>query len=232
MENDPERRDDTKDDDGTASATTSGIAVLEKGAEPATAAGGARGTGTEVPGHAAGDRARGHQVSLRSVIVGGVILALVAALGLVSWQLHSRSEELTATQAAATAESQAEKVALDYAKGAAAIDFKDLPAWRSRLTEGTSEEMAARLTQAATSMEQIVTPLQWTSTAEPIAAVTTSVDGDVYSVDCFVGVTTKNTQTPDGIQSTATYKLRLDKSKDWKIVDISGVNAELPTGGR
>jgi Mce-associated membrane protein len=46
-------------------------------------------------------------------------------------------------------------------------------------------------------------------------------------VDCFVSVLTKNSQAPDGLQSTATYKMTVDSGNEWKITEISGIDSAL-----
>lgn len=171
-------------------------------------------------------------MSLKAILVGVVLVALVIALVVVVLQLNARNNDLDSRIAADEALGTAEQVALDYAKGAAEMDFRDLAAWRSKLTDRTSEELTTRLTQAATSMEQIITPLQWTSTAQPIAA-SASVDANgIYQVDSFVSVLTTNSQAPEGIESTATYRLSIDKDQDWQIVDISGLDSAINGGGK
>lgn len=153
------------------------------------------------------------------------VAAIVAVVG-VCFGLTQRADFKDAQTATASREA-AEHVALDYAVGAADMDFKDLASWRERLTKGASDDLAGRLTQASNSMEQIVVPLQWTSTAEPIAAKVDHVEGDTYFVDCFVNVNTKNAQAPEGIYSTATYRLAMDGSDDWRITEISGIGAGI-----
>ncbi|MBC2639486.1 MULTISPECIES: hypothetical protein [unclassified Rhodococcus (in: high G+C Gram-positive bacteria)] len=177
----------------------------------------------------AGDRERraGRNVPLQSVVIGGLVAVLVVALAVLGWQLRSTTHELDQLHDAAASTQQAERIALDYATGAAEMDFRDLPAWRTRLTAGTSPELSNRLTQAATSMEQIIAPLQWTSTAQPISAKAEPGPDGTYSVDCFVSVLTKNSQAPDGLQSTATYKMTVDSGNEWKITEISGIDSAL-----
>lgn len=178
-------------------------------------------------------RLAGRSVSLRSVLVGAVAVLVVAALGLMGWQLMSTSNEVDDLKAASADQAKAEQVALDYAQGAANMSFENPEDWRSRLTAGTSPELSERLRQASTQMEQLLRPLQWSSTAEPIAAKVESVDGDSYQVVAFVNVRTKNVQAPSGIESTATYRMTLDKSQDWLITAISstGSNLDANEGG-
>ncbi|MDV6265956.1 hypothetical protein [Rhodococcus globerulus] len=172
-------------------------------------------------------RAVPRTVALKPLVLGLVVAFLVIGLAAVTWQLRSKSDELSAIHSAEAGRAQAEQIALDYATGAAEMDFRDLPAWRARLTQGTSSELSNRLTQASSSMEQIISPLQWTSTAQPISAKAVAGDGGIYSVDCFVSVMTTNSQAPEGIMSTATYKLTIDSGDDWKITEISGIDSAL-----
>ncbi|MFI6778485.1 hypothetical protein [Nocardia sp. NPDC050412] len=37
-----------------------------------------------------------------------------------------------------------------------------------------------------------------------------------------------NAQRPEGAQTTVTYNVTLDKSSDWKITDVGGVDGALP----
>ena len=119
-------------------------------------------------------------------------------------------------------------MALDYAVNAAAMDFKDLGAWKSRLVEGTSPQLKEKLSKAADSMEQILVPLQWNSTAKPLVAKVRSQEGGIYVVDAFVSVLTKTVQAPEGLQSTATYSITLDGNNNWQITDVGGIDAVMP----
>ncbi|MEO9330569.1 hypothetical protein [Gordonia aurantiaca] len=169
----------------------------------------------------------GRSVSVRTLALSVLILGLVIALMATAWMLVAKSNELDAVHTREANEARAEQVAMDYAVGAAAMDFKNTAEWKERLTKGTSPELADRLTQAATSMEQITAPLQWTSTSTPIDATVRSVDGGKYVVDCFVSVLTKNTQAPEGVQSTATYSVTIDGDNGWLITDVGGIGAML-----
>ena len=180
---------------------------------------------TEVPKKPA---KRGTSISLKALAVAAVLAALVIGLSFSVWQLNSKTDELDQLHAQAANNAHAEQVALDYAVGAAGMNFQDLGPWRAELTAGTSPELTNRLTQAATSMEQIIVPLQWVATATPIVAKVSSDDNGVYTVDCFVSVSTTNSQAPNGIQSTATYKLTIDANNGWIITDIGGIDAALP----
>lgn len=165
----------------------------------------------------------------RRFAAGALAVAVVAGVGVGGWRLYETTHQLNSMRADTSNRAHAEQVALDYATAAAQMDFQDLGTWKDRLTAGTTPELRDRLTQAATSMEQIVVPLQWSSTAQPITAKATPGENGVYAVDCFVSVFTSNAQAPEGIQSTATYKLSIDSTDDWVITEISGIGPE--TGG-
>ncbi|BBY55751.1 hypothetical protein H7J07_20010 [Mycobacterium koreense] len=163
----------------------------------------------------------------------GVLTVLVVVLGVLYWGAR---RDLAAETSQARDDERAQQVALDYAVGAARMDFRDLRTWQNDLVAGTSPQLSAKLTDAAESMEQILTPLQWESTAKPLAAVVRSHNGggdrkgaDIYVVDAFVSVFTKTTQAPDGLQSTATYSITLDRGQDWQITDVGGIDAVLGT---
>jgi hypothetical protein len=121
----------------------------------------------------------------------------------------------------------AENVALNYAVEAAAMNYRDLNAWKGKLVAGTSPELNEKLTKAATSMEQILVPLRWESTARPLAAKVRTVNGEIYIVDSFVSVLTKTAQAPEPLQSTATYSVTIDSSRDWQITEVGGVGDAL-----
>ncbi|MBH0776704.1 hypothetical protein IT779_10455 [Nocardia sp. NEAU-351] len=169
-------------------------------------------------------------IQVRTLLTACMILALVAAVAVLGYQVNAKNGDLAAERSAAADAARAEQVATAYALGAAEMDFHDLAAWRGRLTAGTAPELTDRLTRAATSMEQIITPLQWISTSKPIAAKVRSRHEGIYSVDCFVSVLTKNSQAPDGIESTAAYQLTIDSRDQWAITEIGGSDVGLTPG--
>lgn len=174
-------------------------------------------------------------VSVRTLLVGGGCAlgaaAVVGLIGTLGWQLASKSDDLDALRQQSVDNAHAEQVSLDYATAAADMDYQNPSEWSGRLTAGTSPELTTRLRQAATSMEQLIVPLQWTSSATPIAAKVESASDGVYEVTCFVNVLTKNLQAPDGIESTATYRMTIDSTNDWQITQISGIGSALPAQG-
>jgi Mce-associated membrane protein len=172
----------------------------------------------------------GRAIPIPSLRMGVAVAVVVAVVAVLSWQWYSAASELGRHEAAAADRQHAEQVALDYATGAAQMSFENTQEWRGRLTANTTPELTTRLTKAATSMEQLIGPMQWSSTARPIAAKVESESGGIYRVVCFVDVLTKNVQAPDGVQSTATYKLDIDSGRNWTITEISGIDSALGAG--
>ncbi len=166
-------------------------------------------------------------ISVRTLLVAGLIAALVAGIGVMTWLYVGAKREVDQQAREAANTKHAEQIALDYAKNAAAMNFKDLPSWKDKLVAGTSPDLKKRLGAAADQMEQILVPLQWDSTARPLTAKVRSEVGGVYVVDAFVSVTTKTAQGPDPLQSTATYSVTVDSNKDWQITDVGGIGAAV-----
>jgi type II secretory pathway pseudopilin PulG len=169
--------------------------------------------------------ARQISVSVRTLLVATVIVALLASVGVLTWLYLGANAKLDEEGRQAANNSHAERVALDYAVDAAKIDFQDLDTWKKSLVKGTTPELKEKLNSASTSMEQILAPLQWKSTAIPLVARVRSNSNGIYAVDTFVGVETKTVQAPDGLQSTATYSVTIDKNHDWQISDVGGIGA-------
>lgn len=164
-------------------------------------------------------------ISLRSLVIIAVIVALVGTVGVLAWFYVGAQRKLDTQTRRSENNAHAEKVALDYAVNAAAMNFQDLNAWKVKLVAGTSPELKEKLTKAATEMEQILVPLQWTSTARPLVAKVRSDTGGAYVVDSFVSVQTKTVQAPEPLQSTATYSVTIDSAKNWQITDVGGIGA-------
>jgi hypothetical protein len=156
-----------------------------------------------------------------------LIAALVVAVGVLAWLYIGDQDKLDAQARQSENTAHAEKIALDYATNAAAMNFQDLNGWKTKLVAGTSPELKDRLSKAADQMEQILVPLQWNSTARPLAAKVRSSNGGVYTVDSFVSVLTKTVQGPDPLQSTATYSVTVDSTKGWQITDVGGIGAAV-----
>jgi Mce-associated membrane protein len=164
-------------------------------------------------------------VSVRSLAVGAVIVGLVAAVGVMTWLYLGTKATLDDEARQADGTRHAEQIALDYAVNAATMDYNDLGPWKQNLVKGTTPELNDKLTKAGAAMEQILLPLQWSSTAHPLAAKVRSHDNGVYVVDTFVGVMTKTVQAADSLQSTATYSITIDSNNAWQISDVGGIAA-------
>lgn len=164
-------------------------------------------------------------VSLRGLVHSAIIVALVAIIGILAWLYWQAQQKIDIHTQQSANYAHAEKVALDYAANAAAMDAQKLDEWKAKLVAGTTPELKDKLSKAATSMEQILVPLQWSSTATPLAAKTRSNAGTIYVVDAFVSVQTKTVQAPEPLQSTAAYSVTIDSSKGWQISDVGGIGA-------
>lgn len=164
-------------------------------------------------------------ISLRSLLAAALAVALAGAVGALTWLYVGAQHKLDAQARQSEANVHAEKVALDYAVNAAEINFRDLQAWKVRLVAGTGPELKEKLTKAGQEMEQILVPLEWSSTAHPLVAKVRSETGGVYVVDCFVSVLTKTIQGPEPLQSTATYSVTVDSNNNWQINDVGGIGS-------
>lgn len=166
-------------------------------------------------------------LSIRGLIVVLVMVLLAATAAVFGW-LYVDANDKLAAQAAQTADYQrAEDIAAKYAVSAAEMNYQDFGAWKENLVAGTAPALKDKLLQAADSMEQVLAPLQWQSTAKPLATKVRSDVAGVYTVDSFVSVLTKTMQAPDGLQSTATYSVTIDSNADWQITDVGGIDAAL-----
>jgi Mce-associated membrane protein len=165
--------------------------------------------------------------TVRGLVVGAVILAVVAAVAALGWLYVDARHQLDAQATQSSNTAHAEKIALDYAVNAATMDFKDLQSWHVKLVAGTSPELNKKLSDAGTQMEQVLVPLQWSSTAQPLVAKVRSTTGGIYVVDSFVSVHTKTVQAPEALQSTATYSTTIDSNNNWQITDVGGIGSAM-----
>lgn len=168
---------------------------------------------------------RSISLSIRGLVTGLVAIGLLAVAGATTWLYLDAKERLEAQADQVAANGRAEQIAVDYAVGAARINAADLGPWKADLVKGTTPELKEKLDGAATSMEQILVPLQWNSTARPLVAKVRSNDNGIYVVDTFVSVQTKTVQAPEGLESTATYSITIDSNHDWQISEVGGVGA-------
>jgi hypothetical protein len=164
-------------------------------------------------------------LSVRTLVTATAFFALVAAVAVMTWLYLGERGRVEAQQQAAANEQRAEQIALDYAVNAATMNFQDLNTWKGKLVNGTTPGLHDQLTKAATSMEQLLVPLEWNSTSQPLVAKVRTDTNGVYVVDTFVSVLTKTTQAPDNLQSTATYSITIDSKNNWQISDVGGIGA-------
>src|SRR5882757_9354566 len=162
-------------------------------------------------------------ISIRSLVVSLVIMGLVVAVGVLGWLYWGVRTVIAADTQRTENRHHAEQISQDYAVNAAVMDYQNLGGWKNQLVKDTVPDLREKLSHAADSMEQILVPLQWQSTAKPLAAKVRSDDNGIYVVDTFVSVFTKTTQAPDGLQSTATYSITVDSGNHWQITDVGGI---------
>jgi Mce-associated membrane protein len=164
-------------------------------------------------------------LSVRTLLVSIVILVLVAGVAVMTWLYFGERDKVDAQVRQADNYHHAEQIALDYAVNAATMNFQDLNTWKGKLVNGTTPTLNDKLTKAATSMQQILVPLEWNSSAQPLVAKVRSDTNGIYVIDTFVSVLTKTTQAPDNLQSTATYSITIDSKDNWQISDVGGIGA-------
>ncbi|QIS04348.1 hypothetical protein F5X71_20245 [Nocardia brasiliensis] len=155
-------------------------------------------------------------------------IALVAVAVTLAGLLFSARGELSDRAAIVAADKRAEQVASDYAVGAATVNFADFNTWVGKLKANTTPALAGKFEATAPKLQDILSPLKWTSTATPITAKVMSESGGVYKVNVFVNVTSTNAQQPEGTQTTVTYNVSVDRNADWKITDVGGMDGALP----
>ncbi|AYF79022.1 hypothetical protein D7D52_14195 [Nocardia yunnanensis] len=156
-----------------------------------------------------------------------VAVLAIAAVTLAGFLIAAR-RDLSHRDARAGDDRHAEQVATDYAVGASTVNFADFTSWVGRLKANTVPALANKFDSSAPKLQDILTPLKWTSTAAPITAKVVSESGGVYKVDVFVNVTSTNAQNPDGAQTTVTYNVTVDRGSDWKVTDVGGMDGALP----
>ncbi|UGT54942.1 hypothetical protein [Nocardia asteroides] len=169
-------------------------------------------------------------VSLRisSVLVAATIgILAVTTVTFVVLYFSARST-IADRDARAADERHAERIATDYGVGASTIDYRDVAAWFGRLRAGTAPRLAAKFDATAPQLEQILLPLQWTSTATPLSAAVTSESGGIYKVNAYFTVMSTSAQNPQGAATTVTYSLTIDRAAGWQITEVGGLQNTLP----
>jgi Mce-associated membrane protein len=158
-----------------------------------------------------------------STVAWGTALAAVTILAVtLAGFLFAARNDLADRDAVAADNKHAEQVATDYAVGASTVNYAEFASWVGRLKQNTAPTLANKFDTTAPKLEELLTPLKWTSTANPITAKVVSDNNGVYQVDVFVNVSSTNAQNPDGAQTTVTYAVTVDRHSDWKITDVGG----------
>ncbi|MFE3543812.1 hypothetical protein ACFXK0_12650 [Nocardia sp. NPDC059177] len=121
-----------------------------------------------------------------------------------------------------------EQIALDYALGASTIDYRDVKGWLTGLKAGTTTDLTTKFDTTAPQLEQILLPLQWTSTATPLSADIVSEAAGVYKVNAYLTVNSTSVQNPAGTLTTVAYSLTIDRNADWQIADVGGLQNAFP----
>ncbi|MGW5522423.1 serine/threonine protein kinase [Gordonia sp. NPDC003950] len=160
------------------------------------------------------------------VIVGLVALSVAAlvATTVLGILLSQRSDQLSAAEQLAADKAAAERVAGDYAVGAATFDFRDLTPWSTALKKGTAPELTSRFDVAVKTLTPLIQEVQWNQTARLIAATTVDVRADrQFVVQVFVSTHMTSTQNPAGLNTVTPYTVTLDRDDNWLITDVAGI---------
>lgn len=157
-----------------------------------------------------------------AVAVPTIVAVVLAVL------LFSARGDLSHRDAVAADNARAEQVSTDYAVGASTVNFADFTGWIARLKNNTAPALANKFETTSAALQEILTPLKWTSTATPITAKVVSESGGIYKVNVFVNVSSTNAQNPQGAQATITYNVTVDRNADWKVTDVGGLDGALP----
>ncbi|MFD4432637.1 hypothetical protein [Nocardia sp. NPDC058497] len=155
------------------------------------------------------------------VLSAGGSVADQPQITLTQWDAGSSAVGFTSPDAA-----KAERIALDYAVGAATVDYRDMDAWAVRMKQNTVPELAEQLDRAVEESQRVFGPHQWVSTAKPVLSKTRSGTGGVYTIDAVVDVTTTTKRDPAGSTSAVTYVVSIDPSRDWKITAVGGAGGD------
>ena len=182
-------------------------------------------TKREASAAASASQPRQIAISVRSLAVGAALIALAAATIVFALLWMGARSDVSDRDAKASNEKRAEQISLDYAVGAATTDYQKLDEWFATLKKGTTSELAAKFDATSGSLKQILAPLGWKSTAQPITSVTKSENDGVYKVDAFVNVSSTSSQAPNGATTTVTYSITIDSKHDWQITDVGGLQS-------
>ncbi|MGW0181726.1 hypothetical protein [Nocardia sp. NPDC003345] len=183
--------------------------------------------GTDRPTPAAA-RPRTVSIRLSTALMALALTALLVATVTLAILYASARTTISDSETRAADQQHAEKIASDYALGASDIDYRDVKGWLTRLKAGTAPPLAAKFDATAPQLEQILLPLQWTSTATPLSADVTSESGGIFKVNAYLTVHSTSVQNPDGAATTVTYSLTIDRNSGWQITEVGGLQNAIP----
>lgn len=156
-----------------------------------------------------------------------IVVFALAGIGFgILWQ-HSVGE-LSSLRSSQADDAKAESIAGRYAVGASTFNFQNLDPWLSSLKTGVSDQLKPKFDSAVNVLKPLLQQLQWISTSKLLAADVSRRDGGMFNVQVFVSMQSKSLQFPDGMNSTASYSVTLDKASGWTITDVGGIGAGLP----
>lgn len=160
------------------------------------------------------------------------VVAGIAAVGFaVLWATDDSADRLAALRSQQQTTAKAEDVASQYALNVSKVDYNNIAAWRTALESGVTEQLKSKMDAAVNIVGPLLTEMQYTSTAKPLAATVSQHNGDQYVVQVFIDMNSRSRQTPTGINATASYTITLDRASNWTITDVGGIGAGLPGTG-
>ncbi|WP_068272193.1 hypothetical protein [Aldersonia kunmingensis] len=169
------------------------------------------------------------RLSSRPVVATIAAVSTLAAVVFAAlWITDDSSDELAALQESQAVQEAAENAASQYALGVSQVNAADLDTWRRALQANVSDQLKPKLDAAVDVVGPWLSEMDYTSTANLLAADVQKQDGDTFVVQVFVDMNSKSRQSPSGVTATASYTVTLDRASNWTITDVGGVGAELP----
>ncbi|MFB7873710.1 hypothetical protein ACFC06_00550 [Nocardia sp. NPDC056064] len=157
------------------------------------------------------------------MLTGAALAVTVAGATTFAFLWHGARAELSARDIALADQQRAREVATAYAVSASTIDYQHIDAWTTDLKANTSAQLTSKFVATAPQLHDILVPLQWKSTATPIAATVTDGANGIYQVSVFLDVQSSSVQAPEGVKSTVTYTVSVDPAGGWTVTDIGGL---------
>ncbi|NNH70879.1 serine/threonine protein kinase [Nocardia uniformis] len=127
-------------------------------------------------------------------------------------------------------EATAERIAGQYAVGAASFDHRNLKPWVAALKSGTDTALTSRFDSAVETLTPLIREVQWVQTSKLIAATTLKHEGDTYVVQVFVSTSMTSTQNQEPVNTVTPYTLTVSGPPNWTITDVAGI-AGTPQDG-